>query len=70
MDYCENDFFPYRYTLAKPIPVKYDPGKSVFCSMKKERIRRDRISEIIHCSFEGLSSCHTPSIQPEGPGSN
>jgi len=32
--------------------------KNIFCSMNKEKIRQKRISEMIHCPFEGRAKLH------------
>ena len=33
--------------------AKHVSGKNIFCSMNKEKIREERIFEIVHCPFEG-----------------
>ena len=40
--------------------------KNVFCSMNKEKIREERIFEIVHCPFEGQAKLHHL-CQPNGP---
>ena len=32
--------------------------KNIFCSMNKEKIREERIFEIVHCPFEGQAKLH------------
>ena len=41
-------------------------GKNIFCSTIKEKIREERIFEIVHCPFEGRAKLHHL-CQPNGP---
>ena len=38
--------------------AKHVSGKNMFCSMNKEKIREERIFEIVHCPFEGRAKLH------------
>ena len=33
--------------------AKHVSGKNIFFSMNKEKIRKERMFEIVHCPFEG-----------------
>ena len=41
-------------------------GKNIFCSTIKEKIREERIFEIVHCPFEGRAKLDHL-CQPNGP---
>ena len=43
---------------SKMLQAKHVSGKNIFCSMIKEKIREERIFEIIHCPFEGRAKVH------------
>ena len=48
------------------VKVKHVSGKNIFCSMNEEKIREERIFEIVHCPFEGQAKLHHL-CQPNGP---
>ena len=37
---------------SEMVKAKHVSGKYIFCSMNKEKIREERIFEILHCPFE------------------
>ena len=41
-------------------------GKNIFYSMNKEKIREEKIFEIVHCPFEGRAKVHNI-CQAKGP---
>ena len=46
--------------------AKYVSGKNIFYSINKDKIREERIFEIVHCRFEGRAKLHHL-YQPNGP---
>ena len=38
---------------SEMVQAKHVSGKDIFCSMNMEKIREERIFEIVHCPFEG-----------------
>ena len=46
--------------------AKHVSGKNIFCSINKEKIREEKIFEIVHCPFEGRAKLHHL-CQPNGP---
>ena len=40
------------------VQAKHVSGKNIFCSMNREKIREERIFEIVHCPFEGRAKLH------------
>ena len=51
---------------SEMVQAKHVSGKNIFCSMNKEKIREERIFEIVHCPFEGRAKLHHL-CQPNGP---
>ena len=51
---------------SEMVQAKHVSGKNIFCSMNKEKIRKERIFEIIHCPFEGQAKLHQL-CKPNGP---
>ena len=45
--------------------AKHVSGKNTFCSMNREKIREERIFEIVHFPFEGRAKLHHL-LQPNG----
>ena len=43
---------------SEMVQVKHVSGKNIFCSMNKDKIREERIFEIVHCPFEGWAELH------------
>ena len=51
---------------SEMIQAKHISGKNIFCSMNEEKIREERIFEILHCPLEGRAKVRH-SCQPNGP---
>ena len=51
---------------SEMVLAKHASGKNIFCSMNKEKIKEERIFEIVHCPFEGRAKLHDL-CQPNGP---
>ena len=60
------DLFHTVNSGSAMVEAKHVSGKNIFCSINKEKIREERIFEIVHCPFEGLAKVHHL-CQPNGP---
>ena len=50
---CTRVLLPTVNFGSEMVQAKHVSGKNIFCSMNKEKIREERIFEIIHSPFEG-----------------
>ena len=51
---------------SEMVEAKHVSGKNIFCSMSQEKIREERIFEIVQSPFEGRAKLHHL-CQPNGP---